>query len=52
MPNDISMNSLLETLDSNEKQHLSINIIILGTFLHKSYAPVADDSKEVDKLWT
>jgi len=52
MPNDISMNSLLETLDSNEKQHLSINIIILGTFLHKYYAPVANDSKETDKSWT
>ena len=52
MPNDISMNSLLETLDSNEKQHLGINIIILGTFLHKSHAPVANDSKEVDKSWT
>ena len=52
MPNDISMNSLLETLDFNEKQYLNINIIILGTFLHKFHAPVANDSKEVDKSWT
>ena len=52
MPNDISMKSLLESFDFNEKQHLNIKIIILGTFLHKSYAPVADDSKEVNKPWT
>ena len=52
MPNDLSMKSLLESFDFHEKQHLNINKIILGTFLHKSHTPVANDSKEVNKSWT
>ena len=52
MPNDLSMKSLLESFDFHEKQHLNIKAIIPGAFLHKSYASVADDSKEVNKLWT
>ena len=52
MPNDLSMKSLLESFDFHEKQHLNIKVIIPGTSLHKSYASVAGDSKEVNKLWT
>jgi hypothetical protein len=52
MPNDLSMKSLLESFDFYEKQHLNIIVIIPGTSLHISYASVAGDSKEVNKLWT
>ena len=52
MPNDISMKSLLESFDFHGKQHLNIKEIIPGTFLHKSHASVADDSKGMDELWT
>jgi len=38
MPNDISMKSLLESFDFNEKQHLNMKTISPGTFLHKSHA--------------
>ena len=52
MPNDLSMKSLLESFDFNEKQHLNMKITSPGTFLHKSHAPMADDSKEVNELGT
>ena len=52
MPNDISMKSLVESFDFNEKQHLNIKEIIPETFLHKSHASVADDGKGMDELWT
>ena len=52
MPNDLSMKSLFESFDFHEKQHLNTKEIIPGTFLHKSHAFMADDSKGMDKLWT
>ena len=52
MPNDISMKSLLESFDFNEKQHLNIKVISPGASLHKSHASMVDDSKEVNRLWT